>query len=222
MLHLEGEVLVTTNKTLSTIREYLRAHWKMLAAGVLVGFVLVAITFTLPLINIAREIIQTEHSVDMQQESYVVNEPYTITEFIEGSKVVASGFYKVVPSGVIILFVIGETDSVLVGQFDNTIPGSFTVLTDTNRIVWETRGSRGMINLPLPPGRYLAKFREDVMWGEDCFLYLAIKWKYTEQVTRYQQVINYRDVPVKVERQSTIITEERISVWKYLFRANDI
>ena len=55
------------------------------------------------------------------------------------------------------------------------------------------------------------------MWGQDVRVYLALQWSETEQVTRYREVTRYRDVPVQVEIQHTITTQEKISLWKYLF-----
>ncbi len=205
------------NMMLSDITDYVKYHWKIVIAGMIVVIAVVAIVFTLPVITITNEATITEYSIEMSQESYVENEPLITTESVEKTKVIATGQYKVVPSGVIIPFSIEKAGSILVGQFDNTIPGSFTVLSDINRIVWETRGSRETVNLPLPPGNYWARFREDVMWGEDCYLHLAIQWSEIEQITRYQQVVKYREVPNQVEKQKTVTTEDKISVWKYLF-----
>lgn len=203
--------------SLSTIPDYLKDHWKMLVVGIFIGFALIAIIFALPLVTITSSTTETEYVTEVRQESYVVNEPYVTTEMVEKARVVASGFYKVLPGGVVVPFIVDKPGSILVGQFDNTIPGSFNVLTDNNRIIWEMLGSRGTINLSLPPGEYQARFRENIMWGEDCFIYLAIKWTNTEQITRYQQVTKYREVPIKVEKQKTTVKAERVSVWKYLF-----
>jgi hypothetical protein len=114
-------------------------------------------------------------------------------------------------------FYVENPDTRLVGYFLNTIPGSFTILSDINRVVWETFGSTSVINVPLPPGSYQAKFHEDIMWSEDCYIHLAKKWTAVEQVTKYQEVIKYRQVPVKVEKQKTVIKQEKISIWKHLF-----
>jgi len=205
------------NVLLSTIRDYLKDHWKMLVAGIFIGFALVAIVFALPLVTIATETTQTEYATEIKQESYVANEPYVTKEPVEKTKVVASGFYQVLPAGVIVPFSVDKPASLLIGQFENTVPGSFNVLTDNNRIIWETLGSRGTINLSLSPGEYQARFRENLMWGEDCYLYLAIRWTETEQVTRYQPVVKYREVPIQVEKRKTTIIAEKVSVWKYLF-----
>lgn len=199
------------------IREYLEGHWKCLVAGVAGTFAVVAIIFALPLVTVSTEATETEYTTEFRQETYAVNEPYVTREVSERSRVIASGFYTVVPSGVWIPFYVDKPDARLIGQFENTIAGSFIVFSDASHIVWEMRGSRGMIDLPLPSGLYQARFREDVMWGEDCYIHLALKWTEVEQVTRYRPVINYRQVPVQVEKYRTTVKEERISVWKYLF-----
>jgi hypothetical protein len=205
------------NLILSDIIDYVKYHCKIVIAGIIVVLAVVAIVFTLPIITITNETTQIEYSIEMSQESYVENEPLITTELVEKTKVIATGLYKVVPSGVIIPFSIEKVGSTLVGQFDNSIPGTYTVLSDIKRIIWETKGAKGTVNLPLPPGNYYARFREDVMWGEECRLHLAIQWSEIEQVTRYQQVVKYREVPNQVEKQKTVTTEDKISVWKHLF-----
>ena len=201
------------------IWDFLRDHWKGMVAGVLVGFALVAIVFALPLVTMSTETTDTEYATELRQEAYAVNEPYIIEETNEGMQVIASGFYKVVPNGVVIPFYVDKPNARLVGQFENTIPGSFTVFNVSNHIIWEIlNSSRGIIDLPLPQGPYQAKFQENVMWGEDCYIHLAIKWTEVNQVTKYQEVIRYRQVPVQVERYKTTVKEEKISIWGYLFR----
>jgi hypothetical protein len=198
------------------IWEYLKDHWKGVIAGIIIGFALVAIIFALPLITVSTETTETEYATEFKQEAYAVNEPYITEKINERMQVISSGFYKVVPAGVVIPFYIDKPDARLVGWFDNTIQGSFTVFNVSNHIIWETLGSRGVIDLPLSPGSYKAKFQENVMWGEDCYVQLAIKWTEVEQITSYQEVIKYRQVPVQVERYKTTVKEERVSVWRYL------
>jgi hypothetical protein len=205
------------NMLIYDIIYYVKYHWKILITGVIIVIAIVAIVFTLPIITITKETTVIEYGIEMIQESYVENEPLLSIELVEKTKVIATGQYKVVPSGVMIPFSIEKAGSTLVGQFSNVISGSFTVLSDINRIVWETRAAKGTVNLPLPQGNYWARFREDVMWGEDCSIQLAIKWSEVEQVTKYQQVVKYRDVPKQVEKLKTITTEDKISVWKHLF-----
>jgi hypothetical protein len=205
------------NMTLFKIWEYLKDHWKCIVTGILAGLVVVAIVFALPLVTISTETTETDYTTEFRQEAYAVNEPYIAREVTGKMEVIASGLYKVVPSGVVIPFYVEKPDTWLVGNFQNTIPGSFTIFSDTNRVIWETFGSVSVINLPLPTGSYQARFRENIMWAEDCYIHLAKKWTEVEQVTKYQEVIRYRQVPVKVERQKTFIKQEKISIWKHLF-----
>jgi hypothetical protein len=205
------------NMLLNDIIDYVKYHIKILVFFIIIVIAIVAIAFTLPIITIAKETTVPEFSIEMSQESYVEDEPVVTVELVEKSKVIATGQYKVVKSGVLIPFTIEKGGSILVGKFSNVVSGCFTVLSDINRIVWETRASAGTINLPLPQGNYWARFREDVMWGEDCSIDLAIQWSEVEQVTRYQQVTKYREVPKQTEKLKTITTEEKISLWRHLF-----
>ncbi len=201
------------------IREYLTDNWRGIVVGVFIGFALVAIIFALPLVTISTETTDTEYATELRQEAYAVNEPYITEETNEGTQIIASGFYKVVPNGVVIPFYVDKPNTRLVGQFENTIPGSFTVFNTNNHIIWEVlNSSRGAIDLPLPQGAYQARFQENVMWGEDCYIHLAVKWTEVNQVTKYQEVVRYRQVPVQVEKYKTTVKEEKISIWGYLFR----
>ncbi len=193
------------------------SNWKPFIAGVIAGFVLLAIIFALPLKVISTEITETYYITEIKQEPYTVSEPYVAEEVYEKTKVFADGFYKVVPSGIIVPFGIDKPDARLVGKFENPIPGSFVIITATNRIIWETFGTRGNIDLPLSPTQYRAKFQENVMWGEDCYIYLTMKWTETQQVTKYKETTKYREVPIQVEKQRTVTKQERISVWQQIF-----
>jgi hypothetical protein len=192
--------------------------WKPFVAGIITAFVLIAIVFALPLKVISTETIETYYVTEMKQEAYTVSEPYLTEEVNEKIEVFADGFYKVVPSGITIPFNIDKTDAQLVGRFENPISGSFIIIATPRRIIFETLGSRGDINLLISPGQYLARFQESVMWGEDCYIYLAVKWTETQQVTKYNEITEYREVPVQVEKQRTIVKKDRISIWKQIFK----
>ncbi len=192
--------------------------WKLFIAGIITAFVLIAIVFALPLKTISTETTETYYVTEMKQEAYTVSEPYLTEETQEKTVVFSDGFYKVVPSGITIPFNIDKPDAQLVGKFENPVSGSFIIITTPRRIIFETYGSRGDINLLLPPGQYLARFQESVMWGEDCYIYLAVKWTETQQVTKYNELTKYREVPVQVEKQRTIVKKEGISIWQQIFK----
>ena len=193
-------------------------NWKPLVGGIITAVVLIAIIFALPLKVVSTETTETYYVTEMKQEAYSVSEPYVTEEVYEKTEVFADGFYTVVPSGIVTPFNIDKPDAHLVGKFENSIPGSFVIMTATNRIMWETFGNRGSIDLPLAQGQYRAKFQENVMWGEDCYIYLAMKWTETQQVTKYKEITKYREVPAQVEKQRTIIKQNRISIWAQIFK----
>ncbi|MBM4445800.1 MAG: hypothetical protein FJ023_00370 [Chloroflexi bacterium] len=193
-------------------------NWKPLVAGIITAFVLIALVFALPLKVISTETIETYYVTEMRQETYSVSEPYAAEEVYEKTNVFADGFYKVIPSGIIVPFNIDKPSAQLVGKFENPIPGSFVIITAANRILWETFGTQGSIDLPLSQGKYRARFQENVMWGEDCYIYLAMSWTETQQVTKYKEIIKYREVPVQVEKQRTITKQNRISIWEQIFK----
>ena len=194
-----------------------KGYWKPFVAGILAVFVLVAIIFTLPLKAVPIEITEADYAVEKRQEPYVVSEPYVTEEVRQKTRVFADGLYTVVPNGIVIPFYIDKPEARLVGEFQNSIPGSFTIFDRFNHIVWERLGSRGTVDLPLPPGQYEAKFRENLMWGEDCYIYLAMVWPEVEQVTRYREVIKYREVPFQAENHTTIMKQDKISLWEHIF-----
>jgi hypothetical protein len=79
-------------------------------------------------------------------------------------------------------------------------------------------GSRDIIDLALQPGDYKALFKEDVMWGEDCYIFLTAQWGKSEPVIEYIETTKYRTVPIEVEKQEVVERQVIISIWDYLFR----
>jgi len=201
----------------SNFWDYKKNNWLPFIVGIITSFILVAIIFALPLKTISTETTETYYTTKIKQEPYMVIEPYVTREVYEQTKVFADGYYKVVPSGIIIPFYI-DRPAQLIGEFENPIPGSLTILTTPNRIIWETFGSRGNIDIPIAPGQYWVRFRENLMWGEDCYIYLAMKWTESQQVTKYKEVTKYREVSAQIEKQRTVIKQSRISIWEQIFK----
>jgi len=201
--------------------DYKKNNWQPFVAGIVAGFILVAIIFALPLKTISTETIETYYATEIRQEPYTVTEPYVSREVYEQTKVFVDGYYKVVPNGIIIPFHIDKPDARLVGKFENSIPGSFVIITVPNRIIWETFGNRGNMDLPLSPGQYRTRFQENIMWGEDCYIYLAMKWTEIKEATEYKEITKYREVPVQVEKQRTTVKQGRISIWKQILSNKD-
>lgn len=210
-----------TKRRKSKAKSQKENNWQIFVAGIIAGFILVAIIFALPLKTISTEITETYYATEIKQEPYTVSEPYSTSEVYEQTKVFADGFYKVVPSGIVVPFYVDKPNARLIGKFENSIPGSFLIITVPNRIIWETFGNRGNIDLPLLPGQYRARFQENIMWGEDCYIYLATKWTEPQEATEYREITKYREVPVQAEKQRTTIKQDRISIWKQIFSNKD-
>jgi hypothetical protein len=138
-----------------------------------------------------------------------------VTEInVQKNITIADSYYTVVPYGVIVLFQINRPDSRLTGTFENSIPGSFLIYDSANHIVWEKLGSRGTIDLNLPPGSYRAKFQENLMWGEDVYIYLALGWNEIEYRTIAQEISKYREVPKIVKTERIAWKEDKHSLWE--------
>jgi len=190
---------------------------KLTAIGLCSAIVLLCIVFSFPLKTVPYQTLETYYETEMQQESYIVSEPYVTEESHEKSEVIFDGFEYVVPSGVNIYFRVNRPNTRVVGSFENPIPGGFYIYSPSGRVIYEKLGDRGTFEIPLLEGKYRAQFREDVMWSEQVYIKLSLKWAELEQVTRYKEVIKYREVPVQVEKKRTVTEYKKVSMWKYIF-----
>jgi hypothetical protein len=64
-----------------------------------------------------------------------------------------------------------------------------------------------VIDVMLEPGDYQAKFQENVMWGQDVRIYLALQWNEVQQVTRYREVTRYASNLTLLPNMGKIIPE---------------
>jgi hypothetical protein len=197
-------------------RDY-TGNWKPFVAGIVSVLVLIAVIFALPVKTITTNTVENYYVTETSLEPYMVVEPFIAEEVQEQTRVIADGYYTSVPLGISFPFTVQESNAHLVGSYNNPFTGTFKVIALPNKIVWEHLGSRGDIDVMLPEGEYKGVFQENIMWGQDCSIYLAIQWLETVEVTRYREVTKYRDVPVQVEKQRTITTQAKVSLWKYIF-----
>lgn len=187
------------------------------AAGSILTIIIIAIVFALPLKTIRSEHTESYYETATMEESYTVTEPYVAEERQQHTAVLVDGYYISSPAGISVPFSVDRTDTALMVAFDNPFTGTFAIVKQPNLVIWQTRGSGGETELALAPGDYLARFRETMMWGQDCYIYVAQQWSETEQVTQYREVTRYREVPVRTEKERTVIEEEKISLWKHIF-----
>ena len=208
-----GELLGAGVQALRTRRAALLPF----AAGFFTAVVIMAIVFAVPLKTIRSERTETYYQTEIKQQSYTVNEPYVAEEVQERTAMLVDGYYISSPAGITVPFSVDRPDAVLTVAFDNPFTGTFAIVRQPNLVIWQTRGSVGETELELAPGDYIARFRETMMWGQDCYIYVAQKWSETEQVTQYREVTEYREVPVQIERERTVVDEEKVSLWQHIF-----
>ncbi|MBC8276393.1 MAG: hypothetical protein H8E40_15690 [Chloroflexi bacterium] len=189
--------------------------WKLVTIGLGSAIVLMCIVFAIPLKTVPRQTIETYYETEMETESYVVKEPYVTEETLEKSKTLFDGFGTVVPDGFDVPFYIDEPNAQLVVTFQNPFPGGFYIYS-AGRIIYEKLGNQGTFEIPLPEGTYKAKFRENLMWGEQVYVRLVMKWTELAEVTRYKERTEYREVPVEVEKQRTVTEYEKVSIWELI------
>ena len=189
--------------------------WKV-AAICLASIIVVSVIFAIPLKTVPYQTTETYYDTEMKRESFVVDEPHVTEELHEKSETICDGFCTVVPGGVDIHFYVDKPDVRLAAKFECPIPGGFYIYSSSGRIIYEELGAQGAFEIPLPEGRYKARFRESVMWGEQVYIRLVIKWTETEEVTVYKEVTKYREVPVQVEKQRTVTRHEKVSMWEWL------
>jgi hypothetical protein len=195
----------------------IKQNWKIYLAGILTTLIIIAVVFAIPMKLVTIESTSTYSDVEKISEPYTELEPYIAYNDNSNTQILINGFYQVIPNGTTVPFTVDKANSRVIGHFENSIPGRFAILGIGDRVIWETTGSRDVVNLTLEPGQYKALFKEDVMWGEDCYIFLTVQWGESEPVIEYQEVTKYREIEVPVEKQKIIEKETRISVWNYIF-----
>ena len=87
----------------------------------------------------------------------------------------------------------------------------------TGKILYEQLAIHGEVDMSLGNGEYEVVVREGSAWGQPLDLRVQLKWSGPEELTRYREVTKYRDVPYTVEKQQTVTTYEKVSLWKIIF-----
>lgn len=190
---------------------------RVVTIGLSSAIVLTCIVFAIPLKTVPYQSIETYYDTEMKREPYVADERYVTEELREKSETLFDGSPYSVPSGINIPVSIDKANAQLVGSFELPAPGGFYIYSSSGRIIYEKLGKRGTFEISLPEGEYEALLRENVMWGEQVYLRLIVKWTELEEVTKYTKVTKYREVPVQVEKQRTVTKYRKASLWKLLF-----
>lgn len=197
-------------------RKYFDKGWKFYTAGLLTGIVIISVLFALPLKSITVEEISVKYESTKEIIPVIEKQPYYVKENIIQYSLIADGYYKVMPGGIIIPFNVNFDNCKLKGYYENPIPGRFAILGIGDRVIWETMGNRGNINIELNRGEYKALFKEDVMWSEDCYIKLQLEWTELSEVLRYREIVKYVENHEPKADYTTENITKRISLWRYL------
>ncbi len=106
-------------------RKYLNKEWKFYVAGLLTSIVIISVIFALPLKSINVEEISIKYENIKEIEPVIDREPYYVTEKTTKNSIIADGYYKVMPGGIIIPFNVNYDNCKLYGYYENPIPGRF-------------------------------------------------------------------------------------------------
>lgn len=197
-------------------RKYLNKEWKFYVAGLLTSIVIISVIFALPLKSINVEEISIKYENIKEIEPVIDREPYYVTEKTTKNSIIADGYYKVMPGGIIIPFNVNYDNCKLYGYYENPIPGRFAILGIGDKVIWEIMGNRGVINIELNKGTYKALFKEDVMWSEDCYIKLQLEWVELVEIIKYREIVKYIENSKLIENYITENVTKRISLWQYL------
>jgi len=122
-----------------------------------------------------------------------------------------------VPFGISVPFSVNQTGTRLIGSFRLPASGGFYLYGTAGRILYEKLGSAGNVDIALGKGEYKVVVRERTSWGEMMDLTLKLKWSAPEEVTEYEEITKYREVPYTVEKQRTVVSYEKASLWQIIF-----
>jgi hypothetical protein len=190
---------------------------KYLFIGLAVAIVLACTIFIVPLKDVPYEVEYTYYDTEINKEPYTVIEPFITEQLNEKTRILFNDFRIVVPAGVNVPFTIDKPNARLTGSFENSVPGGFYIYSFVNHIVFEKLGDRGNFEISLPEGNYRALFRENLLWSEHVYIFLAMKWSEIDNVTKYREVTRYREIPVEVEKKAAVIEYDKVSMWKFIF-----
>lgn len=194
-----------------------RKNWQVYLAGILTALIVIAILFVIPMKKVTMESTVTYKDIEKVSEPYTELEPYIAYNNDSNTRVLINDFYQVVPNGTMVPFTVEKSNSRIIGHFENSIPGRFAILGIGDRVIWETMGSRDIVDLPLEPGEYKALFKEDVMWGEDCYIFLTVQSGESEPQIEYKEITKYHEIEIEVEKQEIIENTVSTSIWNYIF-----
>jgi hypothetical protein len=190
---------------------------RIVAVGVSAAVALTCIIFAIPFNTVPYNTVETYEDTETKQEPYEATEPYVSLEMCEREEIIFQGTPYSVPLGINIPFSVVKAGARLVGIFELPALGGFYLYSSAGKVLYEQRGARGNVNIPLTEGDYRVMVRERVSWEGRVNIDLRLKWTEPGEVTRYREVTKYREVPVTVEKERTVTKYKKASLWQIIF-----
>jgi len=217
--------------------------WRAVALFLVFIILLVGLGFSVPLVNVPVTTTETYTETEYKEEAYTVVETTptagaatnSITFFDEtlfemGASVMPDRWgtearFK--------LDIAGRTNPRVIGSWvvENFPFAVYVTIVNPNSIfVYQYKGpeaspqSHDFEFVPTVPGVYTIRFSSDyIRLSRYIRLTLALKWDEpssgaVSQAATTTEVTKYRQVPVQVQKQRTVVKYEKVSVWQLLFK----
>ncbi len=219
--------------------------WKLAVIGLALTIVVICIIFAIPFNKVTVEVVETYTETEYKQEAYTELESYTVEATEEATERRAETLYdatliqlgrRVIPDrwGTEVEFDIDVENrlnpvvrgSWKVEDFSNAV---YVTITDPDlSLVYTYLGSQGALQsgyfefVPKRSGMYLVRFSSDyVRINKYARLTVVLKWDETvtgtSKRTETREVTKYRQVPVEVEKQRTVMKYKKVSTWELIF-----
>jgi hypothetical protein len=179
--------------------------------------IITCIIFAIPFNTISIDTIETYEEIETKKVPYTVNETYVTTEIREKVETIYDATPISVPHGISVKFAVTQDGTRLVSSFILPASGGFYLYAVSGKILYERLGSKGTVDIAIGKGEYEIVVREGTAWNKHVYLNVKLKWSGPEEISKYREVIRYRDEPYTVEKQRTVTKYEKVSLWDIIF-----
>lgn len=221
--------------------------WRAVAISLVLIILLIGIGFAVPIIKVPVATTETYTETEYKEEAYTVVETTPAQTATAGTATKSITFFdgtlfemgaRVMPDrwGTEARFkldIAGKTNPRVAGSWivENFPFAVYVTVVNPNNIFdYQHRGleaspqSDDFEFVPTVPGVYTMRFSSDyVRISKYARLTLALQWDepssgIAPQNTTTKEVTKYRQVPVQVQKQRTVVKYEKVSVWQLIFK----
>ncbi|MBM3154100.1 MAG: hypothetical protein FJ008_02065 [Chloroflexi bacterium] len=221
--------------------------WRAVALFLVLIILLVGIGFSVPLVKVPVATTETYTETEYKEEAYTVVETVPAQTTTASTTTNSITFFdgtlfemgaSVMPDrwGTEVKFKLdipGKTNPRVTGSWIvENFPFAVyvSIVSPDNMFAYQHKGAEASLQtddfefVPTVSGVYTMRFSSDYVRSSKYIrLTLALKWDEPSsgaapQATITKEVIKYRQVPVQVQKQRTVVKHEKASVWQLLFK----